>query len=486
MLSSFRFCRIFSISISILIFCSAYVFGATDTTQVPSIPPIHESQLSNGLKIRVVEHSDLPVVALRIAFYAGAAIESPECAGISGLTLRSMTSCTQNRSAEQLSETLNYLGTSIDYTTGWDVIGISCLSLKWDLDTIMDVFSDVILSPSFDSRVITTQKQELLADLKYENDDASIVATKNLKELLFGSHPYGQPLLGSVASVNRISANDVREFYKEYLVPNNAVLIVVGDINEEEILSVITTHFEGWTRGQVPVVENVNSSHQTSPAIRLIHDESVTIPRIQLGHIGCDKFGPDYEAALVTNYILGGNILSSRLMTQLKNQQSLVDLITSEYDIEAQQCPFIVSTRTNPENIVRVFESVIQEMKTIQTEPISEQELSDARDHFLHEYAAQLETPLQIAEIIGEFELLGIDFQKIRDFPKKINALTLTDIQHAANEYLNPDRLKLVVVGDKNTIAEELRTLDDVELVDPRFESGISAMRTILKKKSKQ
>lgn len=456
---------------------------AIDSTKAVEIPIVFETQLPNGLKINLVEHKELPIIAIHFMIKAGAIAETAECAGLTNLTIGCITSGTKNRTAEQVTQALDYMGTSIDYKAGWDASSISCPILKWDFDTILELLSDMFLYPSFDDKIIASRKEKALAALQTEKNDAAMIAGSNMKELIFGAHPYGRSACGTINSLNRINKDKIVRFYQAHFVPNNTVLSVVGDFKKDEILEKISNSFKYWKNSAVPEIKPPAIMSSQNIKIRLIHRAAVQLPRIQMGHLGCEKFCDDYEAMLVMNHIFGGFNLDSRLTSQIREKKALVDIIISEFDSETRQCPFIVSAGAQAGNITGVVQSVLHEALKLQQQKVSTDELNEAKTHFITEYSFRFETPLQIAEIISEYRILGIDFQRLHEFTARINALTADDIQSAAKKYLNPDKMLLVVVGNKATVAAELRKLDDVELVGTQSESGISAMRTILKKK---
>ncbi len=407
----------------------------------------HREVLPQGMVLLHSEQSYLPVVHVVVLLKVSPFDEPPEKAGLANLTAELLMEGTKTRTSEQISEEVEFIGAELDASASRDYTIVSLSVLKKHLKKGMELLSDVLLHPAFRMEEIKRKKELIKGELKRSEDNPSFLASRAFRKALYGSsHPYGRLVRGSAESLDRISREDIVNFYRTFYRPENAIVAVVGDIGLSGAEELIKSYFSGW--------KNSGKPHQ--PAVRVrkrFRKQLITIDRdlkqatILIGHLAIKRSNPDYYALQVMNYILGGGGFASRLMTRIREDMGLAydvySFITSSKDVGF----FQVGVQTKNPSARDVIKVIVEEIKRIQNEPVKAEELSDAKAYLTGSFPRRIDTMGKIANflVLTEFYGLGLNYDK--DYIRLINSVTKQDIQRVARKYLHPDGYTLVVVG---------------------------------------
>ncbi|MCK5427214.1 MAG: insulinase family protein, partial [Thermodesulfovibrionia bacterium] len=191
---------------------------------------VERTVLENGLTLLIVERHNLPIVKVSIGINAGSLVEPEDKAGLANLTARLLTAGTENRTASQINEEMDFVGASVGASGGDDYVTASLSVLKKDLNLGYDLLSDIILNPVFPEDELNKERERIKGSLRAREEDPGFVASKAFKEAVFGTHPYGRLIAGSPDSLDRITRNDIVHFHAGHYIPNNAIMSVVGDV----------------------------------------------------------------------------------------------------------------------------------------------------------------------------------------------------------------------------------------------------------------
>ena len=406
--------------------------------------------LPNGLVLLHSKQSYLPVVHVVLLIKASPFDESPEKAGLANLTSSLLMEGTKNRTSDQLSEEVEFIGADLGASTSRDYTIVSLSVLKKHLQKGFELFSDILLNPVFSDEEIARKKELIKGNLKQAEDDPSFVASRAFRKAVYGEeHPYGRLVSGSEETIDRITRDDIVDFYKRYYRPNNAIMAVVGDISKEETIRLLKGFLKGWQKGKLAAERRYQLQRQTEKRLIKINRE-LTQANILLGHLCVKRSDPDYYKLQVMNYILGGGGFASRLMTRIRDEMGLAydvhSFITSNKDVGF----FQVGVQTKNRSARQVIDIILQEMRRIQTNLVTQQELEDAKAYLTGSFPRRIDTMAKIANflVLTEFYELGMDYD--RKYPGYINAVTVKDIQEVARKYLHPEAYTLVVVGKIN------------------------------------
>jgi len=283
--------------------------------------------------------------------------------------------------------------------------------------------------------------------LEQSEEDPGFVAQREFRKTIYGPHPYGRLIEGSPDTIDAISREDLLWFYRAFYRPNNAILSIVGDISYKEVAGLLRGYLSGWQAGGVPRVD-IPPVPELKEKVVVTVDRSLTQANILLGHLGIKRSNPDYYAVSVMNYILGGGGFASRLMNRIRDDMGLAYDVYSTFDTDKDRGVFEVGVQTKNEAAKTVIDVIIEEIKRIQKEPVSDEELRDAKAYLTGSFPRRLDTMGKIAGFLTltEFYQLGIDYDKL--YPGYINLVTKEDVQRVAVKYLDPEKYVLVVVAD--------------------------------------
>lgn len=417
---------------------------------------IKKSTTSGGLIILHVERQALPMVAVTLLIKASPMSEKPEKAGLANLTAKMLMEGTAKRKSLEIGEEIEFLGASLNVSAGRDYTAISMTALKKDMEKGFEIFSDILTNPSFPENEIKRKRDLIKGSLRQSEEDHSFVAERAFRKDVFGSHPYGRLVEGTVESLDNIQREDIVSFYNEHYLPQNSILSVVGDITSDELNALIKKFLSQWLqKDKIPTPSSSCISAAppalTAPKITVI-DRDITQANIILGHKGVSRDNPDYYDIVIMNYIMGGGGFASRLMKTVRDEMGLAYSIHSSFSPNKEPGEFSVEVQTKNESAKTVIKEILRQMQKIRSEPVSEQELSDAKAFLTGSFPRRLETSRKIADFLAavEFYNLGDDF--IRKYPDYINRVTRESVQRAAQKYLNPDGYVLVIAGKKEKI----------------------------------
>lgn len=408
------------------------------------------SALNNGLILLTSEQRSLPMVSIELLIQAGARYDPPQQAGLANLTTRVLTYGTQSRSALQISETLDFLGANLSTRCGIDLASISLTILKKDLTAGLELLADLLTGAAFPEQEINRQKEAVIASIKAKEENPGAVAQKAFLASLYPDSPFGQPAEGTEESVKTIPRASLPEFYRRYFRPNRAILAVVGDISHQEMVQMLDKAFASWHQGEAPQQALLAQAHPSGQVVRV--NKELAQANIILGHRGVERNNPDYYALQIMNYILGGGGFSSRVMDSIRNKRGLAYSVYSFFDADKDHGTFEFVMQTRNESAWEAIRIAKDEIRRIRQQPVSEQELDDAKRYLTGSFPLRLDTNDKVAGFLAhvEFFHLGLDYPS--RYQGLIEKVTREDVFRVAKEYLHPEHLITVVVGDQQKI----------------------------------
>jgi len=356
---------------------------------------------------------------------------------------------TKTRSAAQIAQQIEFIGGELATQGAQDFSTVTLRVLKKDVDLGLTILSDILMNPIFAEKDVARVRGELMGQLQGEKDEPGVIAIKAFDEIVFQGNPYRRAANGTEKTVPKITRNDLVQFHHTYYRPNRTIVAIVGDIREHEALDVVRKHFGKWTKKDgVPSTFSPAVPLQ-QPKLKLI-DKDLTQANVILGHLGIDRKNPDFYAVSVMNYILGGGGFSSRLVNRIRDQKGLAYDVDSGFQANVMPGPFTVQLQTRNAAANQAIASVVEEMKRIRTEPVSDQELADAKAYLIGSFPLRLDTTGKLAALLTLVELHGLGLSYFEDYPKAIRAVTKEDVLRVAEQYLHPDVYALVVVAKQS------------------------------------
>jgi len=409
---------------------------------------VNRSVSPNGLTVLHSENHSLPIVTVSVIVKAGQLDEPKEKAGLASMVAGLLTEGTKSRSAKDISEEADFIGASLNASAGGDYITVTLSVLKKDLNKGFELLSDILLNPVFPQEEINRKRERVKGFLRQREEEPAFLADRAFRIEVFGEHPYGRLLEGSPETIDKIKRDDIIKFYSDYLLPNNAILSVSGDLTPGELNGLIKQYLDGWKRA-TPPLRTAASLYEMKVKKVIKIGKDLTQANILLGSLGISRDNPDYYAVSVMNYILGGGGFSSRLTQSVRDQMGLA------YDVHSFFAPykeggfFQVGLQTKNESASTAIAEVLKQIENIRKERVSDQELSDAKSYLTGSFPRRLDTNRKIADFFAsvEFYNLGLDYAS--NYPDYINSVTKDDVLRVARRYLPAENYVLVVVANQ-------------------------------------
>ncbi len=411
---------------------------------------IKKTVLPNGLTLLHVERHNLPIVMVTLLIKASPLDEPPAQAGLANLTAALITEGTKKRSAVDISEEVDFIGASLGASADQDYTTLSLSVLKKDVEKGFEIFSDVLLNPTFPDEEVNRIKELIKGSLRQSEEEPGFLADRAFKKAVYGDLPYGRLVTGSVTTIDALKRENVAGFHSVYYKPNNSILSVVGDLTEDELRTLVGKFLSGWKQAEVPKRPVIKEPSKERKAIRI--DRDLTQANILIGHAGISRGNPDYYAVSVMNYILGGGGFSSRLMQTVREERGLA------YDIHSFFAPFkegglfevgVQTKNASSNTVIRLVDDQIGRMRK---EKVSDQELADAKSYLTGSFPRRLDTSRKIADFLAVVEFYGLGLDYVEKYPGYIDSVTSDDVLRVARKYLEPDDLVTVVVGKQSEI----------------------------------
>ena len=411
-----------------------------------AMPPVERTVLPNHLVLLVSQEHSLPFVTLQLLIDAGSRNDPSGEEGLANLVARGLLLGTSKRSVTAMNEELDFMGASLNASSGRDYATLSLKVLKKDLDKGLDLFLEVLTQPTFPEEEIRREVEKTLASIQSAEDQPEVVAEKEFQKTLFLKSPYAHPTEGTKESLPRIKQEAILQFYRIYYHPNNAILAVVGDITSEEVKSKLLPRLEKWTMEEIPKVPFISTFAKEQKTVKI--NRQISQANIILGHAGVSRENPDFYALTVMNYILGGGGFASRLVEQIRNKRGLAYSVGSFFDAGKYPGSFQMVLQTKNSSAREAISLSLKEMERIRKELVSEKELEGAKKYLIGSFPMRLDTQGKLANFLTQVEYYGLGLDYPEKYPSLIRSVTREEVLRVAKTYLHPENYILVVVAN--------------------------------------
>jgi predicted Zn-dependent peptidase len=444
-----------------------------DRTQPPPMPPAPALHLPvpqtiilpNGLEVVVLPMHEVPVVDVTLIVHAGSVRETRDTPGLATFVANMLDEGAASRSALEIADQAAFLGAQLSTSAGPEWATVSLHAPKRQLSAALDLMADVALRPTFPDSEITRQRELRRTAILQLRDQPTQIAPIAFNAIVYGlDHPYGWPAAGTEASTGELTKARVSEFYQAFYRPNNARIIVVGDVTPAEARQLVTARFQHWTRGTVSALAAPAVPAAGPRTFYLVDKPGAAQSVIRIGHVGVARNSPDYYALRVMNTILGGSF-TSRLNQNLRETHGYTYGANSGYAMRRLAGPFtaaasVVTAKTDSSLI-----EFLRELRRIRDEAVSAEDLAKAKAYITLGMPGDFETTRGTA---GQFlELLQNDLPltTYSTSMARVNAVTVADVQRVARRYIDPEHFAIVVVGDRSQIEPGIRALNEGPIV---------------------
>ena len=435
---------------------------ATGTPPDAKFPALQQAELSNGMKIILAERKSIPVVNLNLMLDAGFASDEFSSAGVASMAMSMLDEGTKTKDALQISDELQTLGANLNTGSNLDMSFVSMSALKANLDKSLNLFADVILHPSFPQKDLDRLIKERLVAIQREKVQPIGVGLRVVPGLIFGKHhPYGNPFSGSgyESTVTKFTREDMVKFHDTWFKPNNATLIVVGDISMNEIKPKLEKLFAGWKAGDVPKKNVKEVSYPDKQEIYIL-DRPGSQSSIIFGAEVAPPSGDKNHAAIeMMNDIIGG-MFTSRINMNLREDKHWSYGSGSAIPNARVQCPYlfygIVQTDKTKESISEMIKEINQ---YVGDKPATDAEVKQVKEQTTLSLPGSWETNRAVTNSLVNMVSYDLPENYYDTYASRIKNLTTDDIINAAKQVIKPHDLIWVVVGDKSKIEAGVKEL---------------------------
>jgi zinc protease len=429
------------------------------------VPAVKRFKLKNGLKVILAESHKLPLVGMELVVKTGSAANPKGQAGLADLTADMLDEGTKTRSALQIADDVATLGATLSTNAGWDATSVSVTSLSENLDQALAIWADVLLHPAFDDKELSRVRDNLLTSLKRRKDSPPAIASLTFSRVLYGQdHPYGWPTNGTEESVKGLAANDLKKFWETYYHPNNAVLVVAGDITEADLRAKVEPVLKDWKSKALVAKALPKAPSIAKQKVFLVDKLGAPQSSIRVGLVGLNRKSPDYYKALVMNHILGGSF--KRLMMNLREAKGWTYGVGSSFEARRTAGPWMAGGEFVAAHTAESVNEILKEVKSLRDEDVSDKELQETKDELIKAFPARFSTVNQIAGQMAGLAVYDLPDNELESYTKKVAAVTRADVRKMAQKYLGSDHMAIVVVGDQKSNEAALRKIADLELRD--------------------
>jgi zinc protease len=405
----------------------------------------HREVLPNGIVLLVAERPAVPIVAVRVFMRAGAVFDPADRAGLANLTGGLLTRGTAKHTGPELDSAIEFVGGSVEAGAGRDGMTASLAVLKRDVALGLDLLAEVVLTPAFPEAEVKRRVARIQASIKRSEEDPGTVGWRALAPMIYGTHPYGTPVEGTIESVGRLTRDDVIGFYRERVRPDTAIIAVVGALTVDEARREVLARFGAWPRPATPPSSVTVASPGPPPqSTRITKD--LTQATLMLGRQGINQKDPDYFALAVASYVLGGGS-ASRLYGRVRDEGGLAYAVYSSLSPGKYGASLVISAQTRTAEVGKVIDVVRAEMTRITREQVDDRELRLAKDYLIGSFPLRLDTSSKVADFVVAIEEQGLGLDYADRYKAEVAKVTVADVQRVAAKYFGPDGFNQVVVG---------------------------------------
>jgi zinc protease len=430
-----------------------------------NIPAPFETTLDNGLRLVIVEDRRLPLVSFRLAFYSGDANDPADIPGLSDMMSHLMTEGTESRTSLRIAEDIERLGATLAISSSSDFTTVGASALSIYADEILELLADVTLRPSFPQNEIELARENTKQMLIQQRAQPTFLASERMAKVMFGNHPYAR-ISPTGASLDAMSREKFVDFHRKHILPNNAVMLVVGDIDREPMIQSIEQLFRHWEQSakpETPVSETPSHSFRST---YLVDRPGSAQSNIVIANAGIKRTSPDYFPMLLMHTVLGANA-SSRLFMNLREEKGYTYGAYSGLDARRLAGTFRVSAEVRTPVTGASVHEFFFELNRIRDEKVPEPELRNAKSYLSGVFPIRIETQDGLVDQLVSVRMFNLPTNYLNTYREMVNAVTADDIQSMAQKYAQVDRATVVIVGDAAEVEPQVREYADaIEVYD--------------------
>jgi zinc protease len=427
------------------------------------LPDIYTHHLPNRMKIIGMEYTRTPWVNITFMAKRGSEADPLGKGGTADCLAECLTLGTRNRDQLELVSDIEGRGAMLNAHGTWDHILITLEGLAEDFADLMAILAEIVLQPGFPEQDFAFLQERRQAELIHYLDDPREVANRTFVPLFFGDSPYGHSVDGNLESLAALNLSDLRSFYHDQFHPAESSLVIVGMVPEATVLATAESLWKDWLPSVQPTPPFQKAPDTLCvPGIYLLDQPNLTQSEIRCGHLGLPRHTPDFFPLRLMNYVLGGGGFSSRLMMRIRAEKGYTYGIRSQFHLRRAPGPFVISTFTPAENTAAVVQEIRAVMSGVKADGVTAAELADAQSYFVGSFPLGLETPGGLAQQLLSIDLYDLGSDYLNFYRPNILAVDQAATLAAAQKYLHPESLVILVVGPVEKCRKDLEQIGPV------------------------
>jgi zinc protease len=433
-------------------------------------PAFERAVLPSGLQVLTVHVPGRPLVSANLVFLRGAGDEAGEIGGATVLAARAMTEGTERYPGVELIEAGERLGATLHVEASWDAFVAAVEVAAPRLEAALELLAELVERPTFPEQDVARLRDERLNDLMQAKADPRRRAERAFGATIYTSDsPYSRPAGGDEESVAGLTPEVLRRVHSSILAPDRAALIVGGDLTGVAIPSLAERVLGSLGSGAAslaPAAPPNATSAVSRPIVRFYHRPGSVQTELRIGHVGLPRRIPDFHGVAVMSAILGG-LFNSRLQMNLREEKGYTYGVGAGFDMRRGAGPFAVRTAVQTAVTVPAILETLSELRRIRETEVTKAELAAARDYLVGVFPLRFETPGAVVGALGGLYVHQLPDDELSRYRDAIEAVTIADVQAAAREHIDLDRMAIVAVGDADVVGGELESagLGEIELI---------------------
>ncbi|HEY6360259.1 MAG TPA: pitrilysin family protein [Vicinamibacterales bacterium] len=444
---------------------------AVDRSRLPEVgpdpgfrlPDVARHTLANGLAVRTIEHTSVPVITIVVQVDGGTGADPADREGLAAITADMVDEGTGTLSALDVSDALARIGGEYDVDVGPDATVFMLTTLTRFAARGTSLLGDLVIRPSLRDADFDRVRHLRLDRLRQLKDLPPAVAERAFLRMLYGTHPYGHLALGNDRALRAMRVEETARFHAATFQPHRATVIAGGALSHRELFGVVDGAFGAWTgakdNGHIPTAAAAIEPTARPPRLAVVAREGAAQSELRIGHLSARRNTPDYSALLVMNAVLGGQFVS-RINLKLREEKGYTYGARTGFDWHRGLAPFSMQSSVHTAATADAIRDSLNEIDAIRgRRPVTEHELVLAKASLTRGYPRNFETAQQVVRGVAQLALYDLPDTYFEEFVPSTNAVTTDDVTRVATQYLDPGRVTTLVVGDHAAIDESLRGL---------------------------
>lgn len=422
----------------------AFVVAMLLPLQAAQATDIQEVKTAGGLTAWLVESHSLPMISVQVAFRGGSSYDPENKSGLSAFTAALLTEGAGDLDAAAFAAATESLGIEIAGSTSPTALTVSLRTLSENRDRAFELLGLALQKPRFENHAAQRIRAGQINMLKRRMEQPEQIARQRVQQLVYGNHPYAKTGEGVATQVEKFTARDARRHAAQYLVRDNMVVSVVGDITANELAQLLDKALLPLPTGKR--VEALPLPTSQPAVLQRIAHRSPQVA-VMAGHLGVSRHDVDYFPALFMNHVLGGGGFTSRLVEEVREKRGLSYSVYSYFDPLPGRGAFWLGAQTKAGQEDKVLQLMKQQMQLLRQTPISEEEHANARDYLVGSFPLRIDSNEKILSYLTFMQIEGFPRNYLDQWVERMNAVTIDDVQRAAKRFLFPNGIKAVFVG---------------------------------------